>query len=69
MDHHWHYDYARLAWDTGFVFGNKNPSYLDKNKLSKWENEKILIFLKRYCLEAKYMYVIIIILSVVLNFS
>lgn len=35
MDHQWHYDYARLAWDAGFMFGNYHPSNLDKNKLSK----------------------------------
>lgn len=34
-DYRWHYDYVRLAWDTGFSFGSFNQSNFDKNKLGK----------------------------------
>lgn len=44
MDYHWHYDYARLACDTGFVFGGSQPSTLDKNKLSKLNESHPIIF-------------------------
>lgn len=36
MDYQWHYDYARLAWDAGFVFGKNPPFNVEKSKLSKF---------------------------------
>lgn len=35
MEYQWHYDYAHLAWDAGFVFGNYHGAGLDTSKLSK----------------------------------
>ncbi|XP_066256913.1 cilium assembly protein DZIP1L isoform X2 [Euwallacea similis] len=41
-DHQWHYDYVRLAWDTGFSFEKCKSPHLDKNKICVVDVEKIV---------------------------
>ncbi|XP_050309490.1 cilium assembly protein DZIP1 isoform X2 [Anthonomus grandis grandis] len=41
-DYQWHYDYVRLAWDTGFSFEKcKNPN-LDKNQIGIADVDRIV---------------------------
>lgn len=34
-DYKWNFDYVRLAWDTGFCFGNRKSTNLEKSKICK----------------------------------
>ncbi|XP_072397876.1 uncharacterized protein DZIP1 [Diabrotica undecimpunctata] len=41
-DYYWHYDYARLAWDTGFCFEKYKYPNLDKNKICLIDIDRII---------------------------
>ncbi|XP_066138153.1 cilium assembly protein DZIP1L [Euwallacea fornicatus] len=41
-DYQWHYDYVRLAWDTGFSFEKCKSPHLDKNKICVVDVDKIV---------------------------
>ncbi|XP_056637375.1 cilium assembly protein DZIP1L [Diorhabda sublineata] len=41
-DYYWHYDYARLAWDTGFCFDKYKYPNLDKNKICLIDIDRII---------------------------
>ncbi|KAJ8916183.1 hypothetical protein NQ315_016322 [Exocentrus adspersus] len=41
-NHRWHYDYVRLAWDTGFSFDKYKHPTLDKNKICLVDIERII---------------------------
>ncbi|KAJ8935071.1 hypothetical protein NQ314_013016 [Rhamnusium bicolor] len=41
-DYRWHYDYVRLAWDTGFSFEKYKYPNLDKNKICLVDIDRIV---------------------------
>ncbi|CAH0557114.1 unnamed protein product [Brassicogethes aeneus] len=41
-DYHWHFDYVRLAWDTGFNFEKRKSCNLDKSKICLLDIEQII---------------------------
>ncbi|XP_019773430.2 cilium assembly protein DZIP1L [Dendroctonus ponderosae] len=41
-DYKWHYDYVRLAWDTGFAFEKCKSASLDKNKICVVDVDRIV---------------------------